>query len=125
MATLPHLLVYILFDDIPATPASVTPAGNNGTIDATFIVKVINDDGGSLSANDFTINWFVSSGTGSINPASFKGQGPPGTRVIFQGTGTTKYDAKLNEEPGYTRIARWRLSSAWNLAFKIYMHCYL
>ena len=96
----------ILFDDIPqtpTTPASVAPAGNNGTIDATFIVKVINDDGGSLSPKDFTINWFVSSGSGSINPPSFKGEGPPGTRVIFQGTGNTRYDAKLNQEPGYTR----------------------
>ena len=97
----------ILFDDIPQTPttsASVASAGNNGTIDARYIVKVINDDGGSLSPKDFTINWFVSSGSGSINPASFKGQGPPGTQVIFQGTGDTRYDAKLNQEPGYKRI---------------------
>jgi Prealbumin-like fold domain len=94
----------ILYDDVPS---AMLPPGNNGTIEGTFIVKVINDDGGTLNPEDFTITWYVESGPGSINPSSFKGQGPPGTQVLFKktGPGNPVYSVMPPTEPGYTRIA--------------------
>lgn len=92
----------ITFDDaeIQGAPQTLTKqhAGQEGPV-GTFIVKVINDNGGKLKASDFTIK-IIGSGGGTPNPSSFPGS-ESGTDVVLSGGG--HFELGANEEPGYTR----------------------
>ena len=71
----------------------------SGENTGTFIVKIRNDNGGTLQAKDFTIK-IIGSGGGTPTPSSFPGS-ESGTAVTFSGGGY--FDLAINEEPGYTR----------------------
>lgn len=79
--------------------SSAQASSMSGEIIGTFIVNVINDNGGTLQAKDFTIK-IKGSGGGTPNPSSFPGS-ESGTEVTFTGGGY--FDLGINEEPGYTR----------------------